>query len=106
MNTNKFASVFSFLGILAVCALSTGCAARVRGTARGTIYTTTPTVYVEPAYVPPPPPVFVPPPAATVGGSVYVNVPPITVYGGGGVSIDAGSRPFPRHRHCGNYGCR
>ncbi len=120
MNTNKFASVFSFLGILAVCTLSTGCAASFRGTARGTIYTTTPTVYVEPAYVPPPPPppaivvttvpppppVFVPPPAATVGGSVYVNVPPVTVYGGGGVSIDAGPRQFPRHRHCDNYGCR
>lgn len=121
MNTNKFASVSSFLAVFALCALSTGCAASFRGTARGTIYTTAPTVYVEPAYAPPPPAVVVapvpppvlvqppmlpPPPPATMGGSVYVNVPPVTVYGGAGVSVDTG-RPRPPHRrHCDLYGCR
>ncbi len=122
MNTNKFVNVLSLVSLLAVAALSTGCAASFRANARGTIYTQTPTVYVEPAYVPPPavvvttvppPPVLVqppmlPPPSATVGGSVYVNVPPVTVYGGayGGVRVDNGpQRPHPRHP-CGFGGCR
>ncbi len=121
MNTNKFASVSSLLAVIALCVLSTGCAASFRGTARGTIYTTTPTVYVEPAYAPPPavvvapvppptvlvqPPMLPPPPAATMGGSVYVNVPPVTVYGGAGVSVDTGRTRMPRRPHCGPYGCR